>query len=118
MQVELRDYCISDVTILCEGCQNFRALCHGMFHLDPLLECITLASYCQLIYCTHHMPEDSIAIIPQCGYGGHAKQSMKAIHWLQWVQTQTPGHIRHARTDGGEVKVSSLDIIIQCCLLV
>ena len=106
MQVELREYCTSDVTILWQGWEKFCAMCFGMFFLDPLLECITLASYCLIVYRTHHMPKDSIAIIPQCGYGGRAKQSIKAIHWLQWVQTQTPGHIRHAR-NGGEYKVSS-----------
>ena len=106
MQREIVEYCVSDVNILREGMEKFRSMCKGLFTLDPLLECITLPSYCHLVYRTHHMPEDSIAIIPAGGYGGRAKQSAKALRWLEWVHRDFPVKIRHARSTRGEVRVS------------
>ena len=85
MPSELQDYCISDVNILREGCENFHRMCRKLFGLDPLIECITLASYCQLVYRARTMPVDSIAIIPAGGHGGRAKQSAKALRWIEWV---------------------------------
>ena len=105
MRQEIVEYCMSDVNILREGMEKFRGMCKDLFALDTLLECITLASYCHLVYRTHHMPEDSIAIIPASGYGGRAKQSAKAIRWLEWVHRDFPVKLRHARRTGGEVRV-------------
>ena len=74
---------------------------------------MTLASYCHLVYRARFMPVDSIAIIPAGGYGGRAKQSAKAIRWLEWVHRDWTEKIQHARNkvqyarNGGEVCVSS-----------
>ena len=106
MRREIVDYCVSDVNILREGCEKFRGMCKKLFTLDPLIECITLASYCLLVYRTTYMPANSIAIIPAGGYGGRAKQSAKAIRWLEWVHRDFPVKLRHARSTGGEVRVS------------
>ena len=105
MRQEIVGYCVSDVNILREGCEKFRGMCKKLFTLDPLLECITLASYCHLVYQTHHMPEDSIAIIPSGGYAGQDRQSAKAIRWLEWVHRYFPVKLQHAR-NGREFRVS------------
>ena len=107
LQQELQDYCISDVTILREGCQKYRAMCLGMFHMDPLVESITIASYCQKVYLQHHMPEDSIAILPNGGYSGRSKQSNKALRWLKWMENTTGHDIQYAGKMHGEARVSS-----------
>ena len=105
MRQEIVAYCVSDVNILREGMEKFRSMCKELFTLDPLLECITLASYCHLVYRTHHMPEDSIAIIPAGGYAGRDRQSAKAIRWLEWVHRDFPVKLQHAR-NGREFQVS------------
>ena len=112
MPSELQDYCISDVNILREGCEHFRGMCRELFGLDPLIECITLASYCQLVYRARNMPANSIAIIPSGGYGGRVKQSAKALRWLEWIHhTWTPeNRIQHARSPGGEFRVSVFEL--------
>ena len=107
MQEELKSYCASDVAILREGCEKYRALCKEMFYaMDPLLESITIASYCQRVYLQHYMPEDSIAILPHGGYRGIAKQSTKALKWLRWMESRTGHSIQYAGKQHGEARVS------------
>lgn len=57
-QKELKEYCISDVDILCKSMEVFRDeminICDG---LDPL-KCITIASYAMKVYLTIHAPSE------------------------------------------------------------
>ena len=108
LQQELKDYCISDVTILREGCQKYRALCLEMFTMDPFVESITIASYCQKVYLQCHMFEKTIAILPHGGYSGRSKQSNKALRWLKWMENTTAEQdIQYAGKMHGEARVSS-----------
>ncbi len=75
----------------------------GLFGgLDPFRS-ITLPSYCNKVYRTLHMPEQSIAILPPQGYGTET-YSQSAICWVEWEALQRGICIRHAR-NSYEIKV-------------
>ena len=103
-QEELKAYCISDVQILREGCEKFRAACLENHKIDPFTSAITIASYYHKVYRTHFMPENTIGIVPTGGYGQNATYSVKAIEWLRWMAHTANVAIEHAR-NGGEAKI-------------
>ena len=79
---ELIEYCISDVTILCQACHSFRKLFSDIAGFDPMLHCITLSSACMATYRRNFLPKDKIGIVPDGGYHGRGKQSHIALQWL------------------------------------
>jgi len=60
-----KEYCISDVKLLKEGCMVFRNLFLEISNhrVDPL-QCITIASCCMKLYKTLFLPENTIACLP------------------------------------------------------
>ena len=83
---ELFTYCQSDVDILRQAMESFRALFMEIGGFDPLHYCLTLSSACMAMYRYKHMPLYSIGLVPHGGYRGRDKQSYIALQWLDFQQ--------------------------------
>jgi hypothetical protein len=110
---ELRNYCWSDVTLLTEGClaysraNRFSSTREGRDEGEcPFREMLTLASYCNLIYRRNFMPQDSISMLPTCGFNPKANMSRKCDLWLKYLSQKQNIQIKHAK-NGGEQKIGS-----------
>ena len=81
---ELIDYCVSDVTILRQGCSAFRTLFTELAGFDPMMHCITLSAACMAAYRRNFLPPGKIGMVPDGGYHGRGKQSHIALQWLDF----------------------------------
>ena len=79
-----------------------------------MVKCMTIASTCNLYWRKHHLPPDTIAVEPVCGWrGANINQSLKALQWLYYQEQQIPkdgasaDRIRHVR-NGGEPTVRTI----------
>jgi hypothetical protein len=68
MRTEIIKYCRADVNILRQSCLKFRECFLNTNSVDPLLECITIASACNLVFRRNFLKPETIGIIPQNGY--------------------------------------------------
>ena len=111
---EMIDYCKSDVALLKVGCKAFQRKFQSQAGFNPMVKCMTIASTCNLYWRKHHLPPDTIAVEPVCGWGGaNVNQSLKALQWLYYQEQQIPkdgasaDRIRHVR-NGGEQTVRTI----------
>ena len=104
MQEELAKYCRSDVQILREGMMRFRDLWMKHGGVDPLRECVTIASASMLVFRRNYLESDTIGIIPKGGYTHKQNQSRSALTWLKWLALSSGRSIQHAG-NGPEHKV-------------
>lgn len=108
-QTDLKKYCISDVDILQRCCGRFRTLFLEHTHnVEPFVHPVTIASACNLVYRTHFLKSEQIAIIPPHGYS-QDNQSVMAICWLDWTAQKIGTDIRHG-WNGGEQKVAGYKV--------
>ena len=108
-QVELEEYCKSDVDILQGGCEKFCEEFQRKAGFNPFADCATIASACNRYWRKHHLEEDTIAVEPPQGWrGARVNQSWAALQWLAYQESQLPNsgvpRIKHVR-NGGEQKV-------------
>ena len=103
---EILKYCRSDVDILRRCVMKFRDQFIAITQIDPLKRCITIASGCNLTFRAKFLQEDTIGIIPPCGYQPERKYSIKALKWLKWVSHREQIRLQHAR-NGGEYKIGA-----------
>ena len=100
---ELKEYCISDVKLLQEGCLSFRAIIMEISDgIDPFAEVITLASTTMALYQKCFMPENSIGIIPDKGYNAEQTQSKQAIMFMNFLMNKEKILIKNS-LNGGEI---------------
>ena len=104
---EILKYCRSDVDILRKACLRFRQMFLEMTvsemnpnGIDPLQECITIASACNLVFRSMFLQSETIAIIPPQGYRPEQKHSIEALQWLMYTAEKEDLYIRHARNLG------------------
>ena len=100
---EMIAYCQSDVNVLKAGCEIFQREFAAKADFNPMAKCVTIASACMRYYRKHHLPAQTLALEPPCGWDGkRGRQSLKAHQWLEWQQSQQiAGRIQHA-FNGGE----------------
>lgn len=103
-QKEICEYCESDVEVLTRCCLKFRQMFLDIGGIDPFVESITIASACSKYYRMHHLPANTIAVVPHGGYRKEQKQSVIALKWLKWIAHTTGQRIQH-KLNGGEVKI-------------
>ena len=108
-QVELEEYCKSDVDILQGGCEKFCEEFQRKAGFNPFADCTTIASACNRYWRKHHLEEDTIAVEPPQGWrGANVNQSWTALQWLHYQESKLPAsgvpRIKHVR-NGGEQKV-------------
>ena len=84
-QAEILRYCRSDVDILRRCCFEFRELFSQITDVDPFASCLTIASAYNLVFRKTFLQENTIAVIPPCGYKPENKQSVIALKMLAWV---------------------------------
>ena len=99
-QAEILRYCQSDVDILRRCCLEFRELFREITDVDPFPQCRTIASACNLVFRKTFLKENTIAVIPPCGYKPESKQSVIALKMLAWIAQRDNIAIRHARNHG------------------
>ena len=99
-QAEILSYCQSDVDILRRCCLEFRDLFREVTDIDPFASCLTIASACNLVFRKTFMKENTIAIIPACGYTPENKHSVIALKMLTWIALRDAISIRHACNHG------------------
>ena len=109
-QVELEEYCKSDVDILQGGCEKFCEEFQRKAGFNPFADCTTIASACNRYWRKHHLEEDTIAVEPPQGWrGARVNQSWAALQWLAYQESLLPNstglpRIKRVR-NGGEQKV-------------
>ena len=108
---ELIAYCNSDVNLLKQGCQKFQEEFQREAGFNPMHNCVTIASACNLYWRKHHLQPNTIAVEPIRGWrGANTNQSVKALQWLYFMEAQIPkqgasqDRIKHVR-NGGEQSV-------------
>ena len=106
---EIIKYCRSDVDILRNCCLQYREMLRKETDIDPFNKALTIASYCQEVYRTKFMKEDTIAIFNN-DRQWKIKQSNVAVTWLSYISEKEDFYIKHVR-NGGEKRVEpySLD---------
>ena len=85
-QEELLSYCQSDVRILKQGCMTFRSQFKEIVNFNPMKECITIASACDVAYRKKWMPADKITVEPVRSWRPKQNQSYAALKWLYWKE--------------------------------
>ena len=110
-QQEMEDYCKSDVALLQAGCEAFCEQFATNAGFNPMTQCVTIASACNLYWRREHLEPDCFAVEPLQGWrGANINQSKAAFQWLYFEEHQIPkdsacpDRIRHAR-NGGEQTV-------------
>ena len=80
---ELVEYCESDVTLLKQGCLNFKRDFEQLAHFNPF-EQMTIASACNRDLRMNRMAPDTIAVEPLQGWHMTTNHSKAAMEWLLW----------------------------------
>jgi len=106
MREQIVAYCSNDVDLLRMACLQYRKLFLDVTGIDPLRECLTIASLCMKVYRRNHLKENLIALLPRGGYRNLDTQSRTAIEWLEFESFRTGLHIAHAK-NGREKRIGS-----------
>ena len=86
--------------ILRRCCLEFRELFREITDVDPFAQCLTIASACNLVFRKTFLKENTIAVIPPCGYKPENKQCVIALKMLAWIAQRDNIAIRHGRNHG------------------
>lgn len=87
-QDELLTYCQSDVRLLKQGCMTLQSQFKDIVNFNPMKECITIASACNVAYRKQWMPSHKIAVEPVRGWRPKHNQSHVALKWLYWEENK------------------------------
>ncbi|KAK3742928.1 hypothetical protein QZH41_015299 [Actinostola sp. cb2023] len=68
LEREKDEYCEMDVMVLAKSMMKFREICIREDKIDPIVEVLTLPSFCMKTYRMNHMPLNSIGVLPEGGY--------------------------------------------------
>jgi hypothetical protein len=70
--------------------------------IDPLKECVTIASACMKHFRMNHLPFNHLALVPERSYQLADNQSTLALKFMQWYAEEYNVEIRMAHSAGGE----------------
>ena len=108
-QKELSAYLKSDVQVLKGACLTFVKEMKELTGVNPLTQCVTIASLASHVWRKLFLEEDLIALELKNGWWkNQLNQSNEAIEWLEFENSKLGGmgRIRHKRNSlNGEVKV-------------
>ena len=114
---ELLDYCKSDVALLKAGCQAFQREFENEAGFNPMAECYTIASACNLYWRKKHLTPKTIAVEPIHGWrGAQVNNSLMALQWLYYQENllakdgASADRIKHVR-NGGEQSIRTANMI-------
>ena len=83
---EIVSYCVQDVKILRKACLIFRRTFICCSDVCPFAECSTIASTCLRVFRKKYLKANTVGVIPRGGYRLADNQSVKALHWLSWME--------------------------------
>ena len=109
---EITSYCRSDVDILAKCCLLYREMFKDQTGIDPFDKALTIASYCQQVYCTKFLEKDTIAIFSHARQL-KANQSVTAMKWLSYISEKEGIFIQHVK-NGGEKRVGNYSLDGYC----
>ena len=106
-QKELSAYLKSDVFVLKHALETFQEEMIALTGVDPLTECVTIASTAFRVWQKNFLEPDLIALEPLNGWRkNQVNQSLEALEWLEYENVKIGGGIRHVRNSlNGEVRV-------------
>ena len=114
---ELISYCQSDVQLLKQACEAFQNEFQSQADFNPMAECFTIASACNLYWRKNHLTPNTIAVEPLRGWrGAQVNQSLKALQWLYYQENllakegASADRIKHVR-NGGEQSIRTANKI-------
>ena len=103
--------------LLKQGCEAFQNEFQSQAGFNPMAECFTIASACNLYWRKHHLTPDTIAVEPLRGWrGAQVNQSLKALQWLYYQENllakegASADRIKHVR-NGGEQSIRTANKI-------
>ena len=106
---ENRTYCRDDVRVLRLCFMKFFDACRTTTQIMPEVNNMTIASYCNKVWRTHHLEKDTVGLVPHKGYLQKDVQSKMAKTWLAFLDTcYLEGKLQYAGKDAGEKKISIL----------
>ena len=108
-QKELSAYLKSDVYVLKGALTAFSEEMKELTGINPLTQCVNIASCASLVWRKIFLEENLIALLPQHGWRkNQVNQSQEALEWLEFENWKLggEGRIQHVRNSlNGEVKV-------------
>jgi hypothetical protein len=127
---EVAKYCLNDVDILMAALIKFRgdfmaitkrppvkngkadraAILKPHYGLDPLRECMTIASATMKHFRMNHLPADHLAVIPENGYDRADNQSLLAMKFMKWFAEKNKVQIQTAYSAEGEKKIEQFQL--------
>ena len=99
-------YCRDDVRVLRLCFMKFLHACQQTTQILPGVDNMTIASYCNKVWRTHHLEKDTVGLVPHKGYLQKDIQSKMAKTWLAFLDScYLEGKLQYAGKDAGEKKI-------------
>jgi len=73
--------------------------------IDPLLDCVTIASACLKHYRANHLKFNHLARVPEKGYDSCETQSRVALQFMQYLEEEEGVRIRTTHSPEGEKRI-------------
>lgn len=94
-QKELSAYLQSDVEVLNGSLEAFSEEMVELTRIDPVTQCVTIASTAFLVWRKMFLERNLIALVPRNGWRQHqTNQSREAIEWLEFENSKIGGRIQ------------------------
>ncbi|KAH7710411.1 hypothetical protein AAVH_22300 [Aphelenchoides avenae] len=101
----LDEYCFNDVEILAHAVLEFREIFNAQAGCDLFVECTTITSGCIRLWRRKYLKDNTVAIVPNHGYGQHDRQSAVALKYLKWFEWAHGVNMQYSNGDFGEKEV-------------
>ncbi|XP_037906182.1 uncharacterized protein LOC119648487 [Hermetia illucens] len=108
---EMLMYCKNDVNILRLGCSKFMQEFLNITGINPLIESLTIASACMLVFRRNFLKENTLGIMPRSGYYKSQNQSVLARKWLALESSKTSDEIASVNNKG-EVRLERCGLLV------
>ena len=94
-QKELSVYLHSDVEVLAQSLEAFVEEMVELTGINPVIECVTIASTANKVWRKNFLIRDLIALEPKNGWRKNQKnQSVEALQWLEYENSKMNGEIQ------------------------
>ncbi|KAH7666479.1 hypothetical protein AAVH_43160, partial [Aphelenchoides avenae] len=98
----LEEYSFNDVEILAHAVLQFREIFNDQAGCDLFVECTTISCGCMRLWRKKYLKFNTVAIVPNNGYGRHDRQSAVALKYLKWFEWAHGVNMRYSNSDNGE----------------
>ena len=94
-QKELSVYLHSDVEVLAQSLEAFAEEMVELTGINPVIECVTIASTANKVWRKNFLIRDLIALEPKNGWRQNQQnQSVEALQWLEYENSKMNGEIQ------------------------